>query len=110
MEVEKDTVKRKVPKLHVPKPHLHRRRGSRHVHLVCEEKNRKLALLELRRLEDRIELVLRDDKTNPVRAVDDKHDRLGVLEVMLPQVPVAILARHVERGELHPILRELLRV
>ena len=78
----------------------------RPVHLVGKEDNRHI--LEVYVVQQRQELVSRDAHPDFVRRVHREDDAAAVLVVVLPQVAVPSLARHVEDGEAEVVLRERL--
>ena len=76
--------------------------GGRQVHLVGEEEQRDRA--EIWMAQHRLELVFGDTHADGIGRVDAKDDAADVLVVVLPQVPIPPLPRHVKDCERQAVL------
>ena len=81
---------------------------QRPVHLVGKKEDRYAAEVAVR--EHLLQLVLGDTHADGVRRVDNKDDAADILVIMLPEIPIAALPRHVEDCERNVVLLKLLHV
>jgi hypothetical protein len=82
-----------------PRGDLDAAEGVLAVHLVREEQDGDLAVADIRMLQQQVELLLHHNQTQPVAAVHHEDDPVAVFVVVLPQVAVPAVPRHVERRE-----------